>query len=123
MVHVSHEDGGDRLVLNVRGRLDLGLHEELQRACEEEEGAPWRFVVVDLREATYLDTSGLDMLLMLRKSASQRGGEVILRHCSYGVRKVLQITKFQHLFRIEDSPPSALLDEVFQPRHRQLHWG
>ncbi len=102
-------------MLNVQGRLDLGLREELQRACKEEEGAPWRFVVVDLRGATYLDTSGLDMLLMLRKSARQQGGEVILRHCSYGVRKILQITNFQHLFRIEDSPPPALPDELFQP--------
>lgn len=104
MMHASYEDSGNSLVLSVRGRLDLGLREELQRACKEEEGRSRRFVVVDLRGVTYLDTSGLDMLLMLRKSARQQGSKVVLRHCSRSVRKILQITNCQHLFRIEDSP-------------------
>ncbi|MBK1725858.1 STAS domain-containing protein [Halorhodospira neutriphila] len=102
-VHASYEDGGGSLVLSVRGHLDPALREELQRACEGREATTGR-LVVDLGGVTYLDSSGLDMLLALRRMVEADGGsgEVVLRHCPREVRWILEVVHFDRLFRIED---------------------
>ncbi|MCY1442851.1 STAS-domain containing protein [compost metagenome] len=60
---------------------------------------PKRYVV-DLKGATYLDSSALGMLLLLRDHAGGDQAQISLIHCNADVRKILSISNFQQLFDI-----------------------
>jgi len=81
---------GQKLTISVRGRFDFGRHQEFREAYERLNHKP-DSIVVDLKDATYLDSSALGMLLLLRDHA---GGD------DSDVRKILAISNFDKLFDI-----------------------
>ena len=56
---------GQELTIYVEGRFDFGAHQEFRDAYERIDSSPRRYVV-DLKNTTYLDSSALGMLLLLR---------------------------------------------------------
>jgi anti-anti-sigma factor len=54
-----------------------------------------------MSEATYLDSSALGMLLLLRDHAGGDNADIRIRHCNEDVKKILTISNFGQLFRIE----------------------
>ena len=57
-------------------------------------------VVVDLKEATYLDSSALGMLLLLRDHAGGDNSDIRVVNSSTDVKKILAISNFDKLFDI-----------------------
>ncbi len=53
-----------------------------------------------MRDATYLDSSALGMLLLLRDHAGGDAAEVRIVNCNPDVRKILTISNFEQLFEI-----------------------
>lgn len=90
---------GQELTIVVQGRFDFGAHQEFRNAYERVEVTPKRYVV-DLKGATYLDSSALGMLLLLRDHAGGESAQISLAHCNPDVRKVLAISNFEQLFKI-----------------------
>jgi anti-anti-sigma factor len=57
-------------------------------------------VQVDMKEVSYLDSSALGMLLMLRDKAKAASRDVALIGLNGNVRQVLDIANFSKLFSI-----------------------
>jgi anti-anti-sigma factor len=55
---------------------------------------------VDLKDATYLDSSALGMLLLLRDHAGGDSSQVKIVNCNADVKKILTISNFEQLFTI-----------------------
>ncbi len=55
---------------------------------------------MDLQETTYLDSSALGMLLLLRDHAGGDKANIEIRNCSPDVKKILSISNFEQLFEI-----------------------
>ncbi len=92
--------GGGGVVIRVRGRFDFSTHQEFRSAYEN--AAPGtRDFEVDLKEATYLDSSALGMLLLLRDHAGGDHAQIRITHCNPDVRKILTISNFEELFAIQ----------------------
>jgi anti-anti-sigma factor len=90
---------GRELVIQVSGRFDFSAHQEFREAYESLGEQPQRFRV-DMREASYLDSSALGMLLLLRDHAGGDHAEVEIVNCNPDVRKILTISNFEQLFSI-----------------------
>ncbi|WP_120995458.1 STAS domain-containing protein [Stutzerimonas urumqiensis] len=88
------------LTIHIRGRFDFSTHQAFRDAYQSVGATPQRYVV-DLKEATYLDSSALGMLLLLRDHAGGDKSDIRLVHCNSEVRKVLAISNFEQLFKIE----------------------
>ncbi|MDD2048792.1 STAS domain-containing protein [Pseudomonas putida] len=88
---------GKKLTIQVKGRFDFGKHQEFRAAYERNHPES---VVVDLKDATYLDSSALGMLLMLRDHVGGDGAEIRVVNTSSDVRKILAISNFDKLFDI-----------------------
>jgi anti-anti-sigma factor len=88
---------GQKLTISVKGRFDFAKHQEFRRSYEDKALAE---VVVDLKEATYLDSSALGMLLLLRDHAGGDDSDIRLVNSSCDVRKILAISNFDKLFDI-----------------------
>ncbi len=95
---VISEDGS-KLTIAIKGRFDFAKHQEFRDAYEKLHTKP-QSVVVDLKEATYLDSSALGMLLMLRDYAGGDESDIRVINCSLDVSKTLDISNFNQLFDI-----------------------
>ncbi|WP_263139270.1 STAS domain-containing protein [Pseudomonas sp. RIT-PI-AD] len=90
---------GQELTISIQGRFDFGAHQEFRDSYERVSATPERYVI-DLKGTTYLDSSALGMLLLLRDHAGGDAAQIQLVNCSPDVRKILTISNFEQLFSI-----------------------
>lgn len=95
---VISEDGS-KLTIAIKGRFDFAKHQEFRDAYEKLQPKP-QLIVVDLKEATYLDSSALGMLLMLRDYAGGDDSDIRIINSNSDVCKTLAISNFNKLFDI-----------------------
>lgn len=88
------------LIINVAGRFDFSAHQDFRSAYEDLDGLPKHFSV-DMTETTYLDSSALGMLLLLRDYAGGDHSSIKIINCNDDVRKILVISNFGRLFTIQ----------------------
>ena len=93
-------DAEKELVINVEGRFDFSAHQDFRSAYEDLESPPESYAV-DMTETTYLDSSALGMLLLLRDHAGGDTASIRLLNCNDDVRKILVISNFGRLFTIQ----------------------
>lgn len=99
-IRISIADKVARMTLG--GRFDFSAHRNFRDASEKlltEDEVD--LLDLDLADVSYLDSSALGMLLMLRDKASAARREVRLTRCSKPVRQVLDIANFGKLFQID----------------------
>ena len=89
---------GKELTIAIKGRFDFGSHQSFRDSYERFYKVPETYVV-DLKEATYLDSSALGMLLLLRDHAGD-DADVRVINSNSDVRKILAISNFDKLFDI-----------------------
>ncbi|MFL1504297.1 STAS domain-containing protein [Pseudomonas sp. O64] len=90
---------GTKLMITVTGRFDFGSHQAFRDAYERFYKVP-EVYVVDLKDTTYMDSSALGMLLLLRDHAGGDNAEVQVINSNSDVRKILAISNFDKLFDI-----------------------
>lgn len=93
-------DGGDQLTIHIQGRFDFSAHQEFRNAYEAVDKSPAAYCV-DMNETTYLDSSALGMLLLLRDHAGGDTSKIEIVNCSPDVKKILTISNFEQLFTIQ----------------------
>jgi anti-anti-sigma factor len=86
----------DDLVV-LHGDLDMDTVGDLSSKLDEVRGT----IVLDLAGVTFLDSTGLQSLVHARAAARQRGDELILRHPSDAVQRVLDLTNMWEVLAIE----------------------
>lgn len=85
-------------VVRLAGELDLGVAGDVGAAVEELLDAGCAHVVVDLRGLSFLDSSGINMLVAARRSAERRRRAVSLIRGPRHVQRVLRLTGTESLF-------------------------
>ncbi|MCG6967107.1 MAG: STAS domain-containing protein [Chromatiaceae bacterium] len=97
-VSSSVSDDGKVVTIQVRGRFDFATHQEFLRAYKQHPRGERSFVV-DLKNAEYMDSSAMGMLLQLREYGSkERVTELV--NSNEGVREILRIANFDKIFRV-----------------------
>ena len=94
----SNQKEGE-IVIRIDGRFDFSSHADFNRAFVNSDGALNHYTV-DLSGASYLDSSALGMLLLLREHAGNDSERVVIKNPSPEVRNLLQIANFMQLFKI-----------------------
>lgn len=93
-------------MLRVAGEVDLSSAPQLRdaalRALRQGEGP----LCLDLSGVTFLDSTGLHVLIATRRRAQLEGRQLILGDCSRPVERVLQITATATLFPRLSADPS-----------------
>lgn len=96
--HITED--GKELVISIEGRFDFSAHQEF-RSCYETLNKQPSSYTVDMRATSYLDSSALGMLLLLRDFAGGSMAEIRIINCSPDVKKILTISNFEQLFSIQ----------------------
>jgi anti-anti-sigma factor len=101
-------DGPGRFVVTLAGELDLaaadGFWAELEPLIE-----PAGMVVLDGTELSFLDSSGLRVLLLANAKAKELGARLRLVAPHRAVRRTLQLTGADDLVAIRASVDEALI--------------
>ncbi len=97
---ISSSVSGDELTISIQGRFDFSAHQDFRRSYEELDAQPVNYCI-DMRDTTYLDSSALGMLLLLRDHAGGDTAAVKIVNCSSDVKKILTISNFEQLFTIQ----------------------
>jgi anti-anti-sigma factor len=89
---VERAPDGDRLVLKLRGELDLAsagsLESELQAAASD----GFRDLVIDLSGLAFMDSTGIGLLVRAQVAAQENQHKLSLRRGPAQVQRVLEIT-------------------------------
>jgi len=80
---------------------------------------PDRSVVLDLAAVSYLDSSGLGMLVLLRKRLARCGAAVTLVDVQPHVRRVLDITGLDRAFLFGPEPGGSTPDLEREPERAE----
>jgi anti-anti-sigma factor len=96
MIELSIHDNTS--TVRITGRFDFNCVREFQEALRH----TCRDWIVDLAETTFVDSSALGMLLLLRERATTTSGRVTVRHLHGQPRDVLLMAKFDRLFILQD---------------------
>jgi len=91
---------GQELQINIDGRFDFNVHSSFRRAYEEP-GNEVGSYIVDMTAASYLDSSALGMLLLLRDYAGGDSASITIVHCNDDIKKIFAISNFEQLFDIK----------------------
>ncbi|MEH6560319.1 MAG: STAS domain-containing protein [Marinobacter sp.] len=98
-IHTRSSHDGQILIISIDGRFDFSTHQAFRDAYEHG-GKDVDGYIVDLSDATYLDSSALGMLLLLRDYAGGDNANIAIENCNNDVRKILTISNFEQLFTI-----------------------
>lgn len=90
---------GSELNIGIDGRFDFSSHQDFRKAYEDTQNDPEKYVV-DMNATTYLDSSALGMLLLLRDHAGGDHADIHIINCNDDVKKILTISNFEQLFNI-----------------------
>jgi anti-anti-sigma factor len=97
---VTTTDEGAAVVVTVHGEVDISTHEQLATALERAATPPARQIVVDLRDVSFLDSTGIRTLLIGWRQAEAQGMSLALRKPKPAVLKVLRITGVDQVLTI-----------------------
>lgn len=97
-VTTTVSNDGKVVTIHVSGRFDFSMHQDFLRAYKEHPRGEKDFVV-DLKNAEYMDSSAMGMLLQLRDyGAKDRSMQLV--NGNDGVREILRIANFDKLFKM-----------------------
>jgi len=95
----SNANSADPANVTVRGWFDFSRHRKFKLLCQTHlADISVRTIVIDLHEATYMDSSALGMIIQLKEQARAVGKAVELRGASGFVADVLKVADFDRLF-------------------------
>jgi len=95
------------LVVECSGRLVLGEESANLRHLVRDLLNEHKQVVLDLGNVTYIDSSGLGVLVGLYAAAKKIGGTVKIANLNVRLRDILQITKVVTVFELFDRAEDA----------------
>ena len=87
-----------RVVVVPHGEVDIATVDQLAAEVDELVGRGFDTVVVDLRETSFLDSSGLHLLL---KQSARHDAQVTVIDGALPVRRVIDLAGVRHLLRFE----------------------
>jgi len=99
---------GDRLAIHVVGELDVSTIGALREVLLQVIAADFTDLVVVLTGVTFVDSTGLGVLVSAHKNVLTRGGRVDLVVDQESVMKVFRITALNQVFALHRTLDAAL---------------
>ena len=99
LMTITKAENGDKLTLQIEGRVDTNTSAQLQDAILEAFRAS-KHVVLDLVQVVYVSSAGLRALLIGQKTATSKGGSMVLVNVSPTVKTVLDSVGFSKILTI-----------------------
>ena len=101
-IQVIHNGAATRIAPS--GELDIATTPALEQAINEATAEPGAALVLDLRDLTFMDSTGLRTLAQTNARAEEEGFELSIWRGSRQIERVLEISGLGALLPLEDPP-------------------
>jgi anti-sigma B factor antagonist len=101
-------DGSSVAVVTVFGQADLHTAPELRAAINDAIESGAQALVIDLSEATFIDSMTLGVLLGALKQLRPTGGSVSVVCSDAHIRRIFEITLLDRVFALHETRDGAL---------------
>ena len=112
---IEEQPDGERLVVAVRGEIDLFTAPELKQVLAEAIERGRVRIVIDLSDTTFLDSTALGVLIGAVKRLRARDGALALVNVDENIAKTFEITGLDQIFTIVATREEAL--RAVDPAH------
>jgi anti-sigma B factor antagonist len=105
----SFRDVNDVRILDLSGKITIGAGDvELRRLVEEALAAGKTKILVNLKDVTHIDSSGIGELVACYTTVKRRGGQMKLENLPPKINDILQVTQLITVFDIYDNEAEAI---------------
>jgi anti-sigma B factor antagonist len=98
----------DHVTLRVAGEIDLDTAPQLREAALEAFRHHGTTLRLDLRGVSFMDSTGIEVLLATRRRAALEGGSLTLHRPSRAVLRVLEVAGLDKVFTVSEPLDSSL---------------
>lgn len=95
---------GDAVIISVRGDVDLATAPALRAECERAVERTPEIVRLDLSGLTFLDSSGISVLVKTHQELEGQGGTLVLHRVDDRTRRILDVAGLADFFERSDQP-------------------
>ncbi len=99
---IDRETDAPKMVLTISGEIDLFAAPEFREKLYEAVSDVSADVVLNCRDLSYIDSSGLGILLGALKRVRQNSHQVYIRYLKDSIKKLFIITGLDKAFVLED---------------------
>jgi anti-sigma B factor antagonist len=111
LLRVDIEDRGDHVVvIRTGGEIDAATADTLATAVSGALGDGYQKVLVDFTQVTFIDSTGLGVLVKSHRSAAAAGAVFAVVHPTAQTRKLIRVLGLDQLLNIYESHDEALAD-------------
>ncbi|MBR5547877.1 MAG: anti-sigma factor antagonist [Clostridia bacterium] len=101
---LQYKPFGDAVTVVIAGELDHFAAPQIRRMLDDVIRDPAvTDVVLDLEKLTFMDSSGIGVLLGRLRILQSRGGTLSVRNMQPSVEKLFRLSGLQRVIRIEDN--------------------
>ncbi len=105
--HDMRDEAGVR-VLSLQGPIDVSQAMDLREVLGQQIDGPAARVVVDLTDVTFIDSSGIGVLVTAHRTADAAGAMLALAGARTTVGRVFELTRTNRLLRIYPTVDEAV---------------
>jgi anti-anti-sigma factor len=91
---------GNTLTIFISNRFDISTYSDFGDAYKDKVDAV-SSIVIDMTDCSYMDSSALGMLLMMRERFISNNASISLINTNPNVKKILLTANFDKLFKLE----------------------
>jgi anti-anti-sigma factor len=100
---------GDTAVIELAGRITLGdVVDEFRALWTQAMEAGTKHILVNLSQVSFMDSSGIGMIIRCHSAVTQRGAKLRLVGANATVRQSFKVTRLDNVFEFHDSEQSAM---------------
>lgn len=92
-------DDGNEILIEIDGRFDFHMHADFKDTYNDLPSSAK--YIIDLAKTTFIDSSAMGMLLLLREYVGGDTGNIRIINSREAVRKALAISNLDKLFTVE----------------------
>ncbi len=110
LLRVDVVESDDHALITAVGEIDLDTCDQVADAVSSVLAAGGRRVLLDFSEVTFIDSSGLAVLVRAHRQAQSVGARFAVVHPTPQTRKLITVLGLDQLLHIHDSREQALAE-------------
>jgi anti-anti-sigma factor len=111
---ITHDRGGDPIVLSVVGELDMGRESELLNLVKTLDPPPESTVDVDLSAVTFVDSTGIRAILNAQSHLKQRACSLRVVNPQPQFVRVIELSGLRSLLNLVDLTAAEQPDQELE---------
>ena len=107
-MHIKQQEKNGILVCYLDGEIDINTAPQIKKSFDKIIGTKKDKIILNLKNVSYVDSSGLATLVEVLKGLRSYGGKLKITNLSTKVKNLFEITKLDKLFEITAEEEEAL---------------